>query len=134
MVHQCNSDNQCNSKNSQHQCNSKPFENVLHDLENSAIEKPSGYKRSDWSAVLVTFLGGCFFVLLILIIISIVIVHKSRKIPIRNNVTEVLIDANFNGQHLYESDWTVITRLYRGPFILVFMIFLLGFNIRYQVC
>ena len=35
------------------------------------------------------------------------------------------------GRGLYRSDWVVVTRLYRGPMLLILMIFMLGLNVRW---
>ena len=111
-----------------HQCISKPVER---DSPKSSSELSTKPKRIDLKTALVSFLGGCFFVLLIIIIISLVILHKTRTLPNNSNsTTEIQSDVNRIEIQQYRSDWSIIIRLYRGPIIMIFLIFLLGFNVR----
>ena len=89
---------------------------------------PFESKKTDWTTMLVGFSAGCFMVLLMIIIASSIIMNTSRKIPQTSEEQHEAVSAE--SRHLYRSDWTVVTRLYRGPMLCIIMIFLLGINVR----
>ena len=74
------------------------------------------FKDTSWKTLAVGFLGGCFFTLLNIIIINV----------IKDNLNEHNKDLT-GVKHGY---WNVVIRLYRGPLVIVTMVFLIGINIR----
>ena len=106
---------------------------------------PFQSRTTDWQTLLVGMAGGGFIILLCIIAASGVAMTNSRIVP--TNQTE--IQQALNGykysylmlpqnilklfsryRFLYRSDWSIVTRLYRGPMLCILMIFFLGLNVR----
>jgi len=90
---------------------------------------PFGIQKTDWTSLLVGFSGGCFFVLLVALLSSGVVMHSVRTIPDRAEQAEIVNGTNID-RGKYRSDWQIVTRLYRGPLLVILMVFLLGVNVR----
>lgn len=89
---------------------------------------PFGIQKTDWTTLLVGFSGGCFFILLAALIASGFVMNE-RKIP--HTGTELgNISSGNSTRYLYRSDWSIVTRLYRGPALCIILIFLLSINVR----
>jgi len=88
---------------------------------------PFGIQKTDWTTLLVGFGGGCFFGLFAALIASGVVMHQART----TNITEESIsNITHSERYKYRSDWTIVTRLYRGPMLCIILIFLLSINVR----
>ena len=72
---------------------------------------PLGDQQSPWTTFKVGLFSGAFLVLVIAMILSAVFHYET-------------IDHD----HL-KNDWSVIVRLYRGPFLLILFLFLMGINV-----
>jgi len=90
---------------------------------------PLGNVSDPALSIKVGFFGGCICVLMLLIIGTATIMHKQRVIPDDDQI-EALRLTNTTTQFQYRSDWNIVTRLYRGPLLVIILIGLLGLNIK----
>ena len=72
---------------------------------------PLGDKQSPWTTFKVGLFSGAFLVLIIAMILSAVFHYETKD------------DQSF------KNDWRVVVRLYRGPFLVILFLFLMGINV-----
>ena len=72
---------------------------------------PLGDQQSPWTTFKVGLFSGAFLVLIIAMILSAVFHYET------------------NEEHRVKNDWRVVVRLYRGPFLVILFLFLMGINV-----
>ena len=77
-------------------------------------------KDTSWKTLVVGFMGGSFFTLLSTFIIIFSVIMK--------NLDDQKKDWTWHG--VKPKNFNVVIRLYRGPLLIVSMLFLVGINIR----
>lgn len=71
---------------------------------------PLGDQQSPWTTFKVGLFSGAFLVLVIAVFLS-------------------GIFHDYTNQHTVQDDWRIVFRLYRGPFLVIMFIFLIGINV-----
>ena len=79
-------------------------------------------KDTSWKTLSVGFMGGCFLTLISIIIIA--------SFLMKNLDPKKDLLSTFNGPGVKIDKWNVVIRIYRGPFMIIAMVFLVGINIR----
>ena len=97
---------------------------VEKNLKRSLMEANTQFmiKDTSWKTLSVGFMGGCFLTLISIIIIA--------SFLMKNLDPKKDLLSTFNGPGVKIDKWNVVIRIYRGPFMIIAMVFLVGINIR----